>query len=191
MPDQLTLPRTPATAGDPAGLRALLPAVRDVVLILVLLVAAGALAGLVWVWWWTPPTGTVVHHHWVQDERGLRGSFSGTGTYVTVAALAGILAGGLAAVLFDRIPLVTLVAVVAGSLVAGWLMYRVGLALSPDDPRRLAASAEDGTRLPARLVVSGMVPRRVLPAGALLGLVVVMLGLARHRAEPDASPERG
>ena len=49
----------------------------------------GRWPGLVWEWLWTPPRGVVVHHRWVQDEVGLRGDFSGTGTYVVVAAVAG------------------------------------------------------------------------------------------------------
>ena len=71
MPDRLTA-------------SALVPILRQVVVSVVLLVAAGALAGVVWVWLWTPPTGVVVDHRWVQDETGLRGDFSATGSYVAV-----------------------------------------------------------------------------------------------------------
>ena len=150
---------------------------------MVLLVVAGALAGVVWVWLWTPPSGVVVDQRWVQDESGLRGDFSATGSYVAVAAVAGLLVAVLLGVLFDRAELVTLLVVLVGSVLAGWVMYRVGLALSPADPRSLADSAEDGTRLPGRLAVDGISPFLAFPGGAMLGLVIVYFGLPRRRGE--------
>ena len=157
------------------------PVLRTVVVSVVLLALAGAVAGVVWVWLWTPPSGVVVDHRWVQDETGLRGDFSATGSYVAVAAVTGLLVAVLLAVLFDRTEIATLLAVLGGSVLAGWVMYRVGLALSPDDPRSLADSAQDGTRLPGRLAVDGNSPFRAFPGGAMLGLVIVYFGLSRRR----------
>ena len=172
MPDRLT-----ATA--------LGPVLRQVVVSLVLLVVAGAVAGVVWVWLWTPPSGVVVDQQWVQDESGLRGDFSATGSYVAVATVTGLLVAVLLGVLFDRAEIVNLLVVLAGSVLAGWVMYRVGLALSPADPRSLADSVEDGTRLPGRLAVDGDSPFRAFPGGAMLGLVIVYLGLSRRRVNRD------
>ena len=172
MPDRLTA----------ATLR---PSVRQVAVSVTLLVLAGALAGVVWVWLWTPPTGVVVDHRWVQDESGLRGDFSATGSYVAVAAVTGLLVAVLIGVLFDRAEIVTLLAVLVGSALAGWVMYHVGLALSPADPRSLADSVKDGTRLPGRPVVSGISPFQAFPGGAMLGLVIVYLGLPRRRGNRD------
>lgn len=172
MPDRLTA-------------ASLVSALRTVVVSVVLLAVAGALAGVVWVWWWTPPSGVVVDHRWVQDEAGLRGDFFATGSYVAVAAVTGLLVAVLLALLFDRTEIVTLVAVLAGSVLAAWVMYRVGLALSPADPRTLADSAKDGTRLPGRLTVDGDSPFQAFPGGALLGLVIVWFGLSRRRLNRD------
>jgi hypothetical protein len=172
MPDRLTA----------ATLR---PSVRQVVVSMVLLVVAGALAGVVWVWLWTPPSGVVVDQQWVQDESGLRGDFSATGSYVAVAAVTGLLVAVLLGVLFDKAELVNLAVVLVGSVLAGWVMYHVGLALSPADPRSLADSVEDGTRLPGRPVVSGISPFQAFPGGAMLGLVIVYLGLPRRRRNRD------
>ena len=168
MPDRLT--------ATPWG-----PILRTVVVSVVLLVLAGAVAGVVWVWLWTPPSGVVVDHRWVQDETGLRGDFSATGSYVAIAAVTGLLMAVLLAVLFDRTEIATLIAVLAGSVLAGWVMYRVGLALSPADPRTLADSVKNGTRLPGRLAVDGGSPFRAFPGGAMLGLVIVYFGLSRRR----------
>jgi hypothetical protein len=85
-------------------------------------------------------------------------------------------------VLLDRSELVTLVAVLGGALLAGWLMSHVGGFLGPADPRSLAATANTGTHLPDHLVVSGKSELRAFPGGALVGLVVVFLGLSRHHA---------
>jgi hypothetical protein len=154
---------------------------RQLLVVLAVTIAAGAVAGLVWEWLWTPPVGVVVDHHWVLDEAGLRDDFSGTGTYIAVAAVVGVLVGALVALLFDRAELVTLVAVVVGSVVAGWLMYRVGLTVGPPDPRGLARTAEEGAHLPGQLEVLGCSSFVAFPSGALVGLVVVFLGLSRRR----------
>ncbi len=156
-------------------------------LVVVALAVVGAVAGVVWERLWTAPAGVVESHRWVQDEAGLRGDFSGTGTYVAVAAVAGLLAGLAVTLVFRRHEIVTFLSLVVGSVLAGWLMYRVGLALGPDDPAVLARSAPDGTRLPGTLGVPGVSPFVALPTGALLALVVMFFGLGRHR-EPSRSP---
>lgn len=180
---QLTAPpAAPAPAGEPRGRWSLLvPYAVQAVAIVAIFAAVGAVAGVVWEWVWTPPVGVVVHHQWLQDEVGLRGDFSATGTYVLVAVVAGLLTGVVVSLLLDRSELVTLVAVVAGALLAGWVMHRVGSHLGPADPRHLAASAKDETQLPGPLVVSGKSALRAFPAGALLGLTVVFLGFSRLR----------
>ena len=180
---QLTAPLSaPAPAGEPrSGWSLLLPYAVQAVAIVAIFAAVGALAGVVWEWVWTPPVGVAVHHQWLQDEAGLRGDFSATGTYVLVAVVAGLVTGAVVALLLDRSELVTLVAVVAGALLAGWVMQHVGSALGPADPHHIAASAQDETRIPGPLMVSGKSALRAFPAGALLGLTVVFLGFSRLR----------
>ena len=181
---QLTAPSAPPPGRadeTPVRWRLLLPYALQALAVLAIFAVVGALAGVVWEWLWTPPTGVVVHHQWLQDETGLRGDFSGTGIYVLVAVVAGLLTGAVVALLLDRSELLTLVAVVVGALLAGWLMHRVGSALGPADPHQLARTARDGTHLPARLVLSGSSATRAFPGGALLGLTVVFLGFSRLR----------
>ena len=160
----------------PDGLR---PALVQLGIAVLLLAAAGALAGVVWEWVWTAPMGVVVDHKWVAlDEENLRGQFTGTAWYVIVGAVAGLVGGALAALFLDRVPMATLVGVVLGSLLGALLMYRVGLALGPGDPVRAAATAKEGAHLPARLLVSGHSAWIALPAGALVALTLVFLGLS-------------
>ncbi|WP_028645682.1 hypothetical protein [Nocardioides sp. URHA0020] len=166
------------------------------VLVVVALAALGALAGAVWQWLWTPTMGVVVDHRWTAgDAIGLQHEFAGTGWYVAIGTVAGLVAGVAAALLVDRQPLGTLAAVLVGSVLGAWLMVVVGTALGPADPTVLARTAADGTRLPMQLSVSGHGPLIAYPGGALLGLMVVFVGLSartrpdRSEGQPHTSPE--
>jgi len=146
----------------------------------------GAVAGFAWERLWTPATGVVVDHRWrPADALALQQQFSGTGWYVVVGTALGLVLGIVASLLVDRVPLLTLVAVVVGSALAAWLMLRVGVALGPPDPQHVAAAAKDGTRLPAQLTVSGRSPFIAFPLGALLGLVIVLIGLGPRDPRPS------
>jgi hypothetical protein len=61
-------------------------------------------------------------------------------------------------------------------------MVQVGHVLGPSDPRSLAESAANGTRLPSDLRIVGTSPYVAYPAGATLGLAVVLLGIAKRHA---------
>jgi hypothetical protein len=164
-------------------------------IVIVALAAVGALAGVVWQWAWTPTVGVAVDHRWsAGDALGLQHEFSGTGWYVVVGAVAGLI-GGLAVALFvDRAPLLTLAAVVVGSALAAWLMLLVGTALGPADQDVVARTAADGTKIPMQLTVTGHSPWIALPSGALIGLVIVFIGLSPRRrtglveSQPDEVP---
>lgn len=144
----------------------------------------GVLCAFLWEWAWTAPRGVVVDGRWVPAlptvEEALRGDFDATAWYVVVAAVAGLVAGAVTAYLLDRAELVTLAAVLVGSSLAGLLMWQVGLQLGPPDPEPLARTAEEGTRLPAALELSGSSALVALPVGAMLGLLVVFLGTAKR-----------
>jgi hypothetical protein len=162
--------------------------VRDVVWHVVVVVGlfalVGVLAGVVWEWLWTPASGTVVDHTWRPTLDSARGQFSGTAWYVVVASVAGLLTGAGVGLAFHRRELVTLGAVVLGSALAAWVMLKVGYALGPADPQTVAATAADGTAVPAELSVSGKSPYLALPSSALLALVVVFFGVVRrHRTD--------
>ena len=155
-------------------------------LVVAALAAVGALAGVVWQWLWTPTVGVVVDHRWTAgDALGLQHEFSGTGWYVAVGLVAGLVAGVGVALLVDRVPLLTLAAVVIGSALAAWVMLLVGSALGPPDPAIAARTADAGTRLPMELSVTGRSPWIALPSGALIGLLVVFIGLSPRRQIPS------
>jgi len=159
------------------------PAIIQAGIVVVVFAVLGALAGVVWEWVWTPPVGVVIDHKWLMGLASLRAEFSATGVYVVVASIAGLLIGTLCSLVLDRAELVTLAAVLVGSVLAGWVMVQVGQALGPPDPRELAQTAQNGTRLPSNLRIAGTSPYVAFPAGATLGLAVVLLGLTKRHAE--------
>ncbi len=175
MPEQLT--HEPTTR---AGW--VVPAIVQAGIVVAVFAAVGVLAGVVWEWLWTPPVGVVVDHEWLLDLAGLRAEFTATGVYVIVASVAGLLVGALCGLFLDRAELVTLVAVLAGAALAGWVMVQVGQVLGPPDPRVLAETARNGTRLPSDLTIVGKSPYIAFPVGATLGLAVVLLGMTKRLA---------
>ncbi len=156
-------------------------------------VVVGALAGVVWERLWSPPTQVVQQHRlYYTDYASLRRVFSGTGLYALVSAVASALVALGAALLTRRRELLTLGAVIVGSLAAAYTMHEVGVALGPADPAKLAAVAADGTRLAGRLEVNGKTPYLVWPMVSLfvLSLVFFAAPAARtRRAGVDAASE--
>lgn len=152
---------------------------------------AGVLAAVVWEWLWIPPTGVAVNGEWFLDSEGLPRDVSGTGLYVLVAVVVGVLLGTIAAMTARSRELVTLAAVVLGSVLAAAVMGVVGPALGPPDPRPLAVSADDRTPLPADLRVEGAAAYAALPAGALTGLTVWFIVIARPAGKEFESEPRG
>jgi hypothetical protein len=159
--------------------------VRDVVLVLLLFGLAGVAGGALWQWLWTPISGTVLGGVWYPATNS--SAFSATGLYVLVALGLGLVAGLFAALVADRRELVTLGLVVVGSLLAGWVMLRVGAIGMPADPFDVARTAADGTRLPATLAVTGWSPLVAFPTGALLGLCVMFVGVSRKPVDEPSS----
>jgi hypothetical protein len=162
------------------------------VAVLLAYAAVGVGGGWMWHELWQPATGVVVDHAWYADAEALRQDFSGTGIYVVVATVAGLVLGLVSAVLGGRRPLVTVVAAVAGSALAAYLMTTVGQGLGPEDPHTLAAKAADGKELPSALAVTGFSPTLAFTFGTLVALAVVytMFPGKTREARLDEEPRR-
>ena len=122
--------------------------------------AVGAATGWLWYRLWDAPSGVVVGGQWITQEGGLRDDFQGVAWYVSLAFLAGLVLGMLAAV-------------IVGSVLAAYLMLRVGTHLSPADPHELAKTAQDGEKLKGALRVRSWTPKGTFTFGALVGLALV------------------
>src|SRR5690606_8913030 len=162
-------------------------AVRHVLVVTVAGALVGALLGVVWQWVWTPPTGAAWKGEWFLDPEGVGQDVSSTGWFTLIGLVGGIAYGSLAARLGLRRPLLTLVGVALGSFAASYVMYHVGHALGPADPRVVALTAGDWEPIVSDLRLAGVDhPMRpfsfeggavVAPGiGALIGLIGLFLG---------------
>lgn len=156
------------------------PSLLQALAVLLLFVAGGAGLGWLWEHLWEPTQGLVVRHEWfIVDEDlrydldGLRNQFSGTGLFVVLALAGGLVLGALSALLLSRDELVTLAAVLLGSVAGAVVMWQVGTALGPPDPDVLAETARRGTVLPDDLELGSLGALLALPLAGLLGLCAV------------------
>jgi hypothetical protein len=161
-------------------------AVRDVVVVLVAFAVAGAVCGLLWESLWDAPPGVAYKHEWYLKPEGLPDDFSGTGLYVLVALVGGLVVAAVVALALGRNELITMVAVLVGAALAAWVMYVVGHRLGPPDPRKLAETADDLAPLPSDLRVHGKAAFLAFPVGAVAGLALVYFLFTRRSApSPD------
>lgn len=158
---------------------------RSVVLavsVVVAYVVVGVLAGFVWERLWTPPDLVVRDHQAVYTGyASLRLVFTGTGLYALVAAVASAALALTAALLARRHELIVLAAVVVGSGLAAYAMYRVGTSLGPGDPIAAAAHAANGTPLHGRLEVKGRTAYLVWPMVSLFVMALVFFAWPGRR----------
>lgn len=220
MSDQLTheapLPSAEAVRRQwlvPAGLAAIIVAICA---------GLGFLGGWLWERLWTPGEGLVWQGQWNKgllfldpktfaqrwSENVHQDVFSAVAIYLLLALAAGALVGLLAVFVLARRELVTLIALVVGGIVGGWVMGAFGLSLGPADPNTLAPHTADGVLLPDQLQLSGMswhvdifgwhiAPNLLylaFPGASLLVLAIAFLALERsHRKSspetPHATPE--
>lgn len=145
--------------------------------------ALGAVCGVLWHWWWTPPAGVALEGEFVYTSAGLDGGFSGTGLYVLVAAVAGLLLGVVTALRADGREVPALLALVVSSAAAAAVMGVVGRLLGPADADVRAAGAADYAPLVADLQVEAAAAWLTLPTAALVGAAVVFL-LLTQRSHP-------
>ncbi len=160
---------------------------RDVALVLGLFALGGLGGGLLWRWLWTPFRGTAFQGVWYPQVNS--SPFAGTGTYVLVGLGIGVLLGALSAIVADRRELLTLALVLAGSGLAAWIMLGVGKLGMPADPSVVARHVADRTMLPATLTVHGWSPLGALPAGAMIGVFVVFVGITRKPVDQPISAD--
>jgi hypothetical protein len=182
MTDQTTLPETHTDARRDS--RLFRPLVEGLVVVGIF-AAAGAVCGWLWESRWTAPSGVVYHGKWYPDGTGTDRMFDGTGSFVVIATLVGLLLGLICAWVFTASEIVTVVAVLAGGAVAAWLMHAVGLHLAPADPADRAKDAADFTKVGGTLQTYGDSYRVAFPGGALIGTALVFLCFpARRRVHP-------
>lgn len=147
----------------------------------------GLLSALVWVWLWTPAEGLVIDGQLVLLGDGPRQAFDGTGWYLVIGAVVGLVSGLVVGILARSNELVTLCLVVVGAVGAALVMRWVGHGLGPPDPTPIAARSEDYTTLPVDLALPGLTPTLALPIGALAGFLIALVLCPTRRGIVHAS----
>ena len=148
-------------------------------------VVAGVVCGFLWYALWTPaPKGTVFQHKVFFEPDA---EFRGTGLYMVVASVAGLLLGLLFGWLFETDEVATLAAVAAGGLLAGLVMAWVGHLLGPESAAEVARRTADFERIDGDLHAGPVAAYVAFPGAAVLGNAVVLITFTRRRltTEPD------
>lgn len=139
-----------------------------------------------WEWLWTPPSGIAVQGQWFLDDNGLPEAFTGTALYVLVSLVLGLLAGVAVGALARRREAVVLLAAVIGSVLAAWLMLRVGHAVGPPDPVSVAKEVADHTAVVGDLRVTGTSPYLAWPMAVVVGMLMGLLLFDRRQRGASA-----
>ena len=156
---------------------------RQTLIILVTFVVVALVCAWIWHAWWAPaPTAVVVNHkpYYEPDEE-----FRGTGLYMLIAGVAGLLLGLLFTFLFENDEVATLATVVAGGVVAGLLMAWVGHLLGPENAAEVARHTADFEKIDGDLHAGPLAAYVAFPGGAVLGSVAVLVTFTRRRSQTE------
>jgi hypothetical protein len=160
------------------------PLAKDSGVVLGWFLVAGIAAAVVW-WKLTPLaeyTRTATNGE--MGEEQLARQVSTDGWFFVIAVVAGLVSGIALLLLRRRDPLVMVVLVTAGGLLATWVMLRVGLWLGPTDPRNVLPHAAVGAKVPLQLKPQATGVYFVWPITTLLGAVAVIWGTDDHAVLP-------
>lgn len=176
---------TPA-AGPGRRRGALLGAVlADVVTAAAWFAVTGAVAGAIWAWAASPVDFARTADGLVMDELQLSRQVYIDVWFGVIAMIAGFLSGLVLPLWRRRDPVLTVVLVAAGGILATWLMKITGIALGPGDPAAAAAGAAVGDTVPAQLAVTIDALWSAWPVMGLLAAVGLLWGLGGDDDQPS------
>ncbi|HZJ04881.1 MAG TPA: hypothetical protein VFD59_05360 [Nocardioidaceae bacterium] len=135
--------------------------------------------------WWLlvdPAMITKVAEGGSVGELELGKRFDPDGWYAVIAALSGLLAGGLLTWWRSRDPILTTVLVLFGAGVAAAVMAVTGWLLGSVDPDVALAAVEVGGKVPEQLIVTAQAAYLVWPIAMLVGALMVLWSQPRERA---------
>jgi hypothetical protein len=158
------------------------PVVTDTLVVVGWFVLVGVIGALLW-WQVTPLAEyTRTASNAQMGEVQLGRQVSADGWYFVVAAVGGLLSGVVLLSWRHRDPVVMVVLVTVGALLAGWLVLRIGLWLGPADPRDVLPHVAEGAKVPLQLRVHASGLLLVWPITALLGAIGVIWGTDAGRS---------
>jgi hypothetical protein len=157
--------------------------VKQTLIIVVTFMVVALVCAWIWHAWWAPgPTAVVVDKkpYYEPDEE-----FRGTGLYMVVALVGGLVLGLLFSFLFEQDEVATLAAVVVGGVVAGLLMAWVGHHLGPENAADVARHTADFEKIDGDLHAGPLAAYVAFPGGAVLGSVAVLVTFTRRRLKTE------
>jgi hypothetical protein len=160
-------------------------AVRAIVVCLLGYAIAGAVGGVVWDRVTTLAAYRVTKSGAYIDEPGLSLVFSSDGWFLVVGLGLGLVGGAALGLAYRRHGFVMVLAVLAGSCLAGYVAYRLGHQLGPTDLRERLRAAKPGQLVPIALSVRSTGCLLGWPIGGLLGALGA--ALSWKRSDPQAA----
>lgn len=160
---------------------------------------AGALGAVVWVLVARPPVYVRTAQGAQMDQLQLTGLFPVVGWFAVIALVLSVLVGAGLMLWRVREPLWTVLTALVGSAAGAWVMRFLGRDLGPGDPADKLRHAAVGTTAQVQLVLGDHhyrigaldlavpVATLVWPAGAMLGIVIVLMLVSSR--PPVAAPE--
>jgi hypothetical protein len=125
-------------------------------------------------------SGTVI------GEADLAHRFDNDAWYVVLGAASAFVLGIVLTAWRRSNEVVTVLAVVAGALLASWVSAEVGAWAGPEDPQKVLAHAKVGDTAPDQVMVASNAAYLVWPIAAAAGALVVLLRLPeRDTPDPD------
>lgn len=175
------LETTPAAPGPRRASRGLiLDVLLDVALVLGTFALLGVAGALLWQRLTVLATYTRTSDDAVLSPVQYARQINPDGWFFVIALAGGALAGVALTLLRWRRPILLVLLLAAGGLLASTVMVHLGLALGPPDPRAVLEKVAAGTSVPMRLEVTATGVTLMWPVGALLG-AMAMLGFSGAR----------
>jgi hypothetical protein len=157
------------------------PLARDAAVVLAWFVVAAVIAAVLW-WQLTPLaeyTRTATNAEMGEDQLGKQ--VNADGWYFVIAAAGGLVSGVALLLLRRRDPVAMVALVALGSLLAAWLMLRLGVWLGPAAPKDVLPHVPVGHKVPLQLRTSASGVHYAWPVAALIGAAVVLWGSDERR----------
>ncbi len=177
------VPEQPAPASEPP---ALVAAVMDALVVAIWFVVAGLVGALVWWQVATLPKVTKAGDAATRAPEELVKQVSIDGWFFVIAAVGGLLSGVILLIWRWRDPLLMVVLVAVGAVLAAWLMVHAGLALGPEDEVASLRGLKDGATVPMQLKLEASGMFWVWSIFSVLGSIVYVWILRK----PDESSEK-
>jgi hypothetical protein len=167
---------------------------RDAAFVLAWFVGLAVVGAVVW-WQVTPLAEyTRTAEAMSMGEEQLARQVSSDAWFFVIGIVGGLLSGVSLLVLRRRDPVATVVLVTIGSLLASWLVLRLGLWLGPPAPQDALREAAVGDKVPLQLKTSTAGVFFSWPIGSLLGAVAVLWSSEEKRgsgSEPPSAANEG